>query len=115
MVAGGDPRRGRGIGGYQRVHRVLPRRWVVVVVAGEHCVDGGPCSGGRRFGQSWISPEGAAVFKLKWGLAYWRWYGAMGKSRAAEEFSPKRMLPEPEADGGGRSRRRKAPRGSPSG
>ena len=39
----------------------------------------------------------------------------LDKSRAAEEFSPKRMLPEPEADGGGRSQRRKAPRGSPSG
>ena len=102
------------IGGYLRDQCTFLRLWVVVVV-GEHCVDDGPCSGGRRFGQSWISLEGAAVFKLKWGLAYWRWYGAMSKSRAAEEFSPKRMLPEPEADGGGQSRRRKAPRGSPSG
>ena len=32
-------------------------------VAGEHRVEGGPCSGGRRFGQSWISPEGAAGIK----------------------------------------------------
>ena len=36
---------------------------------------------------------------MKWGLAYWRWYGATGKSRAVEEFSPKRMLPELEVDG----------------
>ena len=70
VVSDGDPRRGRGIGGYLRDQCTFPRLWVVVEVAGEHCVDGGPCSGGRRFGQSWISPKGAAVFKLKWGLAY---------------------------------------------
>ena len=86
MVADGDPRRGKGIGWYLRVQYVLPRRWVVVVVAGEPCVDGGPCSSGRRFGQSWISLEGA-----------------------------KRTLLEPEADGGGRSGGRRAPRGSSSG
>ena len=115
MVAGGDPRRGKVIGGYLRDQCTIPRLWVVVVVAGEYYVDGGPCSGGRRFGQSWILPEGATMFKLKRGLAYWRRYETTGKSRAAEEFSPKRMLSEPEADGGGRSRRRKAPQGSPSG
>ena len=63
MVADGDPRRGRVIGWYLYDQHVLPRLWVVVVVAGEHCVDGGPCSGGRQFGQSWISPEGAAGTK----------------------------------------------------
>ena len=71
MVADGDPRRGRGIGGYQRVHRVLPRRWVVVVVAGEHYVDSGPCSGGRLLGWSWISLGRAAKVKSKLGLAHW--------------------------------------------
>ena len=44
---------------------------------------------------------------MKRGLAYWRRYEATGKSRAAEEFSPKRTLPEPEANGGGRRRRRR--------
>ena len=63
MVAGGDPRRGREIGEYLRVQGAIPRLWEVVVVVGEHCIDGGPCSGGRRFGQSWISPEGAAGIK----------------------------------------------------
>ena len=115
MVAGGDPRRGREIGEYLRVQGAIPRLWEVVVVAGEHHIDGGPCSGGRWFGQSWISPEGAAGVKLKWGLASWWWYEATGKSRATEEFSPERTLPEPEADGGGRSRGRKAPRGPSSG
>ena len=64
MVAGGDPRRGREIGEYLYVQGAIPRLWVVVEFAGEHCVNGGPCSDGRRFGQSWISPEGAAGFKL---------------------------------------------------
>ena len=68
MVAGGDPRRGRGIGGYLRVQGIIPRRLVVVVVAGELYVDGGPCSGGRWFGQSWTSSEIAARVKLEWGL-----------------------------------------------
>ena len=63
VVADGDPRRGWVIGWYLRDQCTFPRRWVVVVVAGEHCVDSGPCSGGRRFGQSWISPEGAARIK----------------------------------------------------
>ena len=39
----------------------------------------------------------------------------MVESRAAEGFSPERMMPEPEVDGGGRSRGGKAPRGSFSG
>ena len=88
---------------------------MVVVVAGEHCVDGGPCSGGRRFGQSWTSSEIAARVKLEWGLVSWWCHEPTGKSRAVEEFSPKRTLPEPEADGGGRSRTREAPGGPPSG
>ena len=68
VVADGDPRRGKGIGWYLRVQYALPRRWVVVVVAGEHYVNGGPFSGGRWFGSSWILPEGAAGVKLEWGL-----------------------------------------------
>ena len=40
MVADGDSRRGRWIGWYLRVQYVLPRRWVVVVVADEHHIDG---------------------------------------------------------------------------
>ena len=42
VVAGGDPRRGRGIGRYQRVHHVLPHLWVVELSVSEHHVDGGP-------------------------------------------------------------------------
>ena len=71
MVAGGDPRRGKGIGWYLHVQRVLPRRGVVVAVAGEHYVDGGPCSGGQRLGWSWISSGRAAKVKSKLGLAHW--------------------------------------------
>ena len=63
MVAGGDPRRGKVIGVYLCDQCTVLRLWVVVVVAGEHCVDGGPCSGERRFRQSWILPEGAAGIK----------------------------------------------------
>ena len=51
VVAGVDPRRGRGIGGYLRVHYVLPCRWVVDLAVGEHHVDGGLISGGRWFGR----------------------------------------------------------------
>ena len=71
MVAGGDPRRGKGIGGYQRAHRVLPQRWVVVLVAGEHHVDGGLNSGGRCFRRGWSSLERTAKAKLMRGLEYW--------------------------------------------
>ena len=42
MVAGGDPQRGKGIGWYLRVQHVLPRRWVVVAVAGEQYINGRP-------------------------------------------------------------------------
>ena len=68
MVTGGDPRRGRGIEEYLRAQGAIPCRLVVVVVAGEHCVDGGPCSGGRQLGQSWILPEIAARVKSEWEL-----------------------------------------------
>ena len=71
VVAGGDPRRGKGIGGYQRAHRVLPQRWVVVLVAGEQHVDGGLNSGGRWFGRGWSSSERTAKAKLMRGLEYW--------------------------------------------
>ena len=50
MVAGGDPRRGREIGEYLRAQGAIPRRVVVVVVAGKQQVDGGFCSGGWRSG-----------------------------------------------------------------
>src|SRR3954469_11051927 len=69
-IAGGDPRRCRGIGGYLRAQGAIPRRLVVVVVTGEHHVDGGSCSGGRRFGRGWSSPERAASIELRWGLEY---------------------------------------------
>ena len=68
MVADGDPRRSWVIGGYLCDQHVLPRLWVVVVVAGEHCVDGGPSSDGPQFGQSWVSLEDAAEMKLRRGL-----------------------------------------------
>ena len=68
MVADGDPRRGKVIGVYLRDQCTVPRPGVVVMVAGEHCVDGGPSSGGRRFGQSWVSSEGATKMKLRRGL-----------------------------------------------
>ena len=71
MVAGGDPRRGREIGGYLHVQGAIPRRLVVVVVAGEYHVDGELCSGGRRLGWSWDSSERAAVIKLRRGLGFW--------------------------------------------
>ena len=71
VVAGGDPRRGREIGGYLRVQGTLPRRLVVVVVVGEHHVDGELCSGGRRFGWLRTSSERAAVIKLRRGLGFW--------------------------------------------
>ena len=68
MVAGGDPRRGREIGGYLRVQGTLPRRLVVVEAVGEHHVDGELCSGGRRFGWLRTSSERAAVIKLRRGV-----------------------------------------------
>ena len=88
MVAGGDPRRGKGIGGYQRAHRVLPQWWVVVLVAGEHHVDGGPGSGGRRFERGWLSPESAAKGKLKWGLDSWMLEGVADEVRMPGTASP---------------------------
>ena len=68
MVAGGDPRRGKGIGEYLRVQRTIPRLWEVVVVASEYHVGGDACSGGRRFGRSWNSSERAAEVELGRGL-----------------------------------------------
>ena len=71
MVAGGDPRRGRGIGGYLHVQGTFPRRLVLVVVAGEYHVDDELCSGGRRLGWLRDSSERAAKDKLMLALAYW--------------------------------------------
>ena len=51
VVAGVEPWRGRAIGGYLQVQGVLPRRWVVDLVVGEHHVDGDTFSGGRRLGR----------------------------------------------------------------
>ena len=71
VVAGGDPRRGRGIGGYLRAQGAVPRRLMVVVVADEYHVDGELCSGGRRLGWSRGSSERAAEVKLERGLGSW--------------------------------------------
>ena len=71
VVTGGDPRRGRGIGRYQRVHRVLPHLWVVKLSVSEHHVNGELCSGGRRLGWSRGSLERAAKVELRLGLGYW--------------------------------------------
>src|SRR5512132_1238763 len=71
VVAGGDPRRGREIGGYLRVQGTLPRQVMVVEPVGEHHLDGELCSGGRRLGWSRGSSERAAKVKLRWGLDYW--------------------------------------------
>ena len=71
VVTDGDPRRGRGIGGYLRAQGAIPRWLVVVVVAGEYHVDGELCSGGRRLGWSRGSSERAAEVKLERGLGSW--------------------------------------------
>ena len=89
VVAGGDPRRGMGSRGYQFAHRVLPQRWVVVLVAGEQHVDGGLNSGGRWFGRGWSSSERAAKIKLRWGLDYWVQERATDEVWAPEVASPK--------------------------
>ena len=115
MVAGGDPRRVRRIGGYLRAQCVLPRRWVVVVVVGEHHVDGGPCSGGRRLGWSWISSGRAAEVKLKPGLDHWVLEETTDEVWVAGMASPEWIELVAEADRGGRSWGRRPPRGPPSG
>ena len=115
VVAGGDPRRGKGIGGYQRAHRVLPQRWVVVLVAGEHHVDGGLNSGGRWFGRGCSSSERAAKDKLMLALAYWVLEGVTNGVWVPETASPERIMVEAEAGRGGRSWGRRPPRGPPSG
>ena len=71
VAAGVEPRRGRGIGGYQQVQGVLPRRWVVDLAVGEHHVDGDTISGGRWFGRWWNTPVGAANSKLMRGSEEW--------------------------------------------
>ena len=115
MVAGGDPRRGREIGEYLHAQGAIPRRLVVVVVAGEHCVDGGPCSDGRWFGRRWSSPERAARIKLRGGLDYWVQERATDEVWAPEMASPEWIELEAEAGRGGRSWGRRPPRGPPSG
>ena len=115
MVAGGDPRRGKGIAGYQHAHNVLPQWWVVVLVAGEHHVDGGLNSGGRWFGCAWSSSERAAKDKLMLALAYWVLEGVTSRVWAPETASPERIVVEAEADRGGRSWGRRPPRGPPGG
>ena len=115
MVAGGDPRRGMVIRGYQCAHRVLLQRWVVVLVAGEQHVDGGLNSGGRWFGRGWSSSERAVKDKLMLALAYCVLEGVTGGVWAPETASPERIVVEAEADRGGRSWGRRPPRGPPSG
>ena len=115
MVAGGDPRRVGRIEEYLRAQGVLPRRCVVVVVVGEHHVDGGPCSGGRRLGWSWFSSGRAAEVKLKPGLGHLVPEETTDKVRAARVASPEWIELVAEADRGGRSWGRRPPRGPPSG
>ena len=79
VVAGVEPRRVREIGVYQEVQRVLPRRWVVDLVVGEHHVDGDTFSGGRWLGRWWRTPVGAANSKLKRGSGEWMHKEATGK------------------------------------
>ena len=98
MVAGGDPRRGRVIGGYLRDQYTLPRLWVVVVVAGEYHVDGGPCFGGWWLGWRWISLGRAAKAKLTLGLAHWVLEEAIDEIRAPGTASPERIELVAEAD-----------------
>ena len=88
MVTGSDPRRGRGIGGYLRAQGAIPRRLVVVVVAGEYHIDGESCSDGRRFGWSRASSERAAKAKLTLGLAHWVREEAIDEIRAPGTASP---------------------------
>ena len=115
MVAGGEPQRGKGIGWYLRAQCIIPRRSVVVVIAGEKCVDGSPGSGGRQFGRGWLSPESAAKGKLKWGLDSWVLERVADEVRTPGTASLERIEVEAEAEWGGRSRGRRAPRGSSSG
>ena len=115
MVAGSDPRRGRGIGGYLRVQGTFPRRLVVVVVAGEYHAGSEPCSGGRRLGWSRDSSERAAKDKSMLALAYWVLEEAIDKIWAPGTASPERIEVEAEAGRGGRSLGRRPPRGPPSG
>ena len=69
-LCGGEPRQGRGMGGYLGAQGAISRRLVVVVVAGEYHVDGELCSGGRRFGWFRTSSERAVVIKLGRGLGF---------------------------------------------
>ena len=80
MVAGIEPRQDREIGGYQEVQRVLPCRWVVDLVDGEHHVDGDTFSSGRRLGRWWRTPVGAGDSELKRGSGEWMRKEATGKS-----------------------------------
>ena len=89
VVAGCDPRSGRGKGGYLRVHWGLPHLWVVELVVGEHHVNGGLNSGGRWFGRCWISSGRATKVELKLGLEYWVHQRAADAVWEAEVASPK--------------------------
>ena len=91
------------IGEYLRDQRVLPRRWVVVVVVGEHHIDGSPCSGGRRLGWSWISSGRAVEVKLKSGLDHRVHEKTTDEFWEAGMASPEWIELVAEADRGGRS------------
>ena len=88
---------------------------MVVVVAGEYHVDGGPCSGGRRLGWSWISSGRAAEVKLKPGLDHWVHEKTTDEVWEAGLASPEWIELVAEADRGGRSWGRRPPRGPPGG
>ena len=115
VVAGGDPRRVRRSGWYLRTRGALPRLWVVELVVGEHHVDGGLYSGGRRFGRWWISPRRAANAKSRLGSDVWVHERVADAVWEAEVSSTEWIVPEPDADWGGRSRGRIPPRGPPCG
>ena len=103
MVAGVEPWRVREIGVYQEVQRVLPCRWVVDLVVGEHHVDGDTFSGGRRLGRWWRTPVGAANSELKRGSGEWMHKRATGKSWGLEVHARERIELDPVAGRGGRS------------
>ena len=84
------------------------------MVAGEYHVGSEPGSGGRRFGWSRASSERAAKAKLTLGLAYWVIEEAIDEIWAPGTASPERIELVAEAERGGRSRGRRAPRGSSS-
>ena len=90
VVAGVEPRRGREIRGYQEFQGVLPRRWVVDLVVGEHHVDGDTFSGGRRLGRWWGIPVVCCKLRIEARVrrrdaleSYWQEMGGRGARTGA--------------------------------